>query len=579
MKNLFTCTLGPVQDFIATARRSRDLWYGSWMLSELSRAAAKYVNGKFPGSLVFPRISDPNDYEPGSRLNIPNKIVAIIDGDIGTLGDDVLEAIISRLGELSEDALDRIKGRINYDLAIQQIKDLPEYYWVNVSYPDDSAYIRARNQVETLLAARKTTRDFIQAEGMNVPKSSLDGARESVIMESEYPKASDTDKSEKIRKLYHHYHARQGERLSGVDLLKRLGEPKGAPEFKSTSHMAALPFLERLGEKARELVIDVHKLFNEKNWNIGERDDGAILYESRLVDWIPAGQEQEDLRKGLAEILDLYAGDLRPSTYYALLAADGDNMGVIIDAQKTPDAHRKLSEALSGIAAEVPEIVRKHKGVPIYAGGDDVLAYLPLHTALDCASELDGLFKTSLQQYNIHKDGLNISPTLSIGIAIAHHLEPLSEVLELARDAEKAAKKVNAKNGLSIILSKRGGANRTITGKWNSLYDRLGSLVEFAKKDAISHGVAYELQELYRLLSKTEIPEAGLREEALRIVARKQESGGDKAISKEVKQFFKQWLEEKVDKITLDELAKEMIVAGMLADSTQPKEDLKEVHS
>jgi CRISPR-associated endoribonuclease Cas6 len=37
---LLSISIGPVQDFIASARRSRDLWFGSWLLSQLSKAAA-----------------------------------------------------------------------------------------------------------------------------------------------------------------------------------------------------------------------------------------------------------------------------------------------------------------------------------------------------------------------------------------------------------------------------------------------------------------------------------------------------------------------------------------------------------
>ena len=47
MKYLLTLSIGPVQDFIATARRSRDLWFGSWLLSELSRAVV--ADAKAPG--------------------------------------------------------------------------------------------------------------------------------------------------------------------------------------------------------------------------------------------------------------------------------------------------------------------------------------------------------------------------------------------------------------------------------------------------------------------------------------------------------------------------------------------------
>ena len=37
MAHVLIVTLGPIQDFIAAARRTRDLWFGSWLLSELSK--------------------------------------------------------------------------------------------------------------------------------------------------------------------------------------------------------------------------------------------------------------------------------------------------------------------------------------------------------------------------------------------------------------------------------------------------------------------------------------------------------------------------------------------------------------
>ncbi len=53
--HLLLVTLGPVQDFIAQARRTRDLWYGSHLLSELGRAAARaLVDGG--AKLIFPAL-------------------------------------------------------------------------------------------------------------------------------------------------------------------------------------------------------------------------------------------------------------------------------------------------------------------------------------------------------------------------------------------------------------------------------------------------------------------------------------------------------------------------------------------
>ena len=54
-ESLLLITIGPVQEFIASARRTRDLWFGSWLLSELSREAALYLSdAKVGGRLIFP---------------------------------------------------------------------------------------------------------------------------------------------------------------------------------------------------------------------------------------------------------------------------------------------------------------------------------------------------------------------------------------------------------------------------------------------------------------------------------------------------------------------------------------------
>jgi CRISPR-associated protein Cmr2 len=162
MKHLFVCGIGPVQDFIATARRSQDLWYGSWILSELSKAAARKVAESYPDSLVFPAPIKPDVLKPDSDLNTPNKIVAIVDGDPKSLAEDVRVAIWQQLKHLREEALGNVKGPFDETLALRQIDDLPEYYWVSVPLKSDADYAMSRAQADALLAARKTTRDFSQ---------------------------------------------------------------------------------------------------------------------------------------------------------------------------------------------------------------------------------------------------------------------------------------------------------------------------------------------------------------------------------------------------------------------------------
>ena len=53
--HLLAMAIGPVQDFIAAARRTRDLWFGSHVLSEISKAAAKAVADQVGfDALIFP---------------------------------------------------------------------------------------------------------------------------------------------------------------------------------------------------------------------------------------------------------------------------------------------------------------------------------------------------------------------------------------------------------------------------------------------------------------------------------------------------------------------------------------------
>jgi CRISPR-associated protein Cmr2 len=573
MKHLMIFAIGPVQDFIATARRSRDLWYGSWMLSELSKAAAKKI-GELPpaGELIFPYPSRPEALQTASGFNTPNKIVAVIDGDPKSVGEIIRKAINTRLGELWADARSHVKGGIDDALAQQQIDKLLEFYWVSVPYEEGKdSYSNVRDSAEAMFAARKVTRDFAQATGSSVPKSSLDGARESVIPKQAYPERKDTEdvKRKKAENLYKHYHARPGEQLSGVDILKRLGNPDNSPKFKSTSDMAALPFLAQIDRKkgagkGAELIAEIRDLTQDF-----EEIDGTsegLVFESRFAEWAETQPSADELRKKFNTVLKKYAGD-PPSPYYALLAADGDNMGMVIDAQTDLQKHRDLSQALSDFASQVPGFVKAGDGVLIYAGGDDVLAYLPLHTALDFAKQIESAFKEKMQNFKA-KDG--ILPTLSVGIAITHHLEPLADALELARKAEKEAKSAPGKNGLAIIVSKRSGADRAIKDKFAALDTRLRKLIQFSESDAISAGAAYELQNLHRDLSKTNIPPKGQTKEALRIISRKREAGSEAEIKEKVLNAFKQWIE--TEKISLDELALEMIIANLFANAEDTKE-------
>ena len=560
MKYLFRCAIGPVQEFIAAARRSRDLQYGSWLLSELAKAGARAI-AKAEGleSLIFPAPKAKSDLEPGSALNVPNVIQAIITTSPETLGTEVEQAIRQRLNDLAAPVfqrLERTSGQ-NFRRAVaeRQIADLLEFYWVAVPLTED--YKQARRQATTLLAVRKNTRNFSPSLGEMVPKSSLDASRESVIDEKAYPDAqhdSPEVQKEKIIRLYQVFGARRGERLSGVDLLKRLGEIPQKSEFPSTSKLAAEPFIEGLTSGAwdeirRNLRSWVNSWANGSGSEIFKDNDAILLYPSRMAEVLDE-EALSHYQSYLAGLLKQYAEGKTPGTYYALLLADGDNMGKQLDALETAERHQDLSQKLSAFAAKAHKIIQQHNGTPIYLGGDDIMAYLPLHTALDCMQVLGETFSSTID-----------NGTLSGSLVIAHHLEPLSEVLQRARAGEKCAKDVDGKNGLCIIYSKRSGADREIVAKWPDLLKRLQRLAHYHRLRILSRGAAYELQQMYDRLQGIDLAPDKQKDmmnaEALRIIRRKRQSGGHEDLPKAVRECLETWLQE----ISIKELAQEMIVA------------------
>jgi CRISPR-associated protein Cmr2 len=641
MKYLFQMSIGPVQDFIASARRTRDLSFGSWFLSELARAATHQIvveNGL--GSLIFPAPLENAMLDPYYKdFNVANKIVALVEQPPQDLSILIRRAFSKRLHEIRDEAYKNITlPGANQTRAEAQIDDLVEFLWVASPY-DEKDYQGTRQQLEALMAARKNTRDFTRVTwGDYIPKSSIDGQLESVIPEYEYPdrRVSDAEKQAKIQRLYEHYGAGPAERLSGVDLLKRCGTTAFGSRFPSTSHMATISFLQRLEilkghnqeqvKRAWDAYIEkVQKMAPSPQLEripdgypshpILAKYEGSMLLEDRLVDvlYVPADTSKNTrLQEAKKALNDFYQSlddqftalgfsKERPNPYYALLQADGDGMGAVITAQAEHgyERHRQLSQALAQFARKVDAMVRKHQGALVYAGGDDILAFLPLHTVLQCASELATQFRGDLNRF-ADQDGH--PPTLSVGVAIVHHLDSLREARGLAQEAERCAKHVAGKNALAITVSKRSGESYSIARSWDSINGYLEQLITFCRADAIPDGTAYELRNLaLRLTISTNgqngesveqkiiegLPEV-IKRDALRILQRKLYvplGKFPKGQAEEVENFLKARLgieqeqqpnEKETILTTVDEFINELIIAQMLADARQLAEPKKE---
>lgn len=560
MNTVLSIHLGPVQEFIASARRCQDLWFGSWLLSELSKATASGIAAQGGASVVFPG-ADSAELAPGGRRNVANKILVRVDGDldrarcVAEAGRVAMEQRLSSLRESTFAALARnsskVRKQFNEVVATQQLSELIEYFWAAATEGADG-YAGARREVERLLAARKNTQTWEQPgwSQRDVPKSSLDGVRESVLQETLYDKPfTDIERFEAFR-------ISGKERLCGVGVLKRNGLREGQfrgsvrrwrERFFSTSHVAALPWIvaaetnssatSAWGVFANALdeidpgILDELDCVRGAPSPLLDRVDGAVLYEGRLreaVKSVGGGREAEELAVRSQREFFAALGRRAPQPYYAILHADGDRMGAVIEAQADFKAHHALSMALTKFAGAVPVIVEAHDGALIYAGGDDVLAFLPLHRALSCAKELAERFARDTREW---RDREGRAPSLSVGIAVVHHLARMGEAIDVARSAEHSAKQVEGKDALSVIVDKRAGAQVEVTGPRGTILQRLLPLIALKRLDAISDRAAHELLSLAVLTEEPDeeaLPALSSmqRSEAMRILRRKRAERG-----------------------------------------------------
>ena len=501
--HLLALTVGPVQGFIAAARRTRDLWLGSYLLSEISKAAAKAVHDN-GGELIFPAPSNAADLEPDSPLNVGNVILAELCGaDPTTVARATKAAARARWRQFADKVFEEFQAFIRADIWDDQVDDVIEFYaaWAPSS---PQTYRADRAKLMRLLAGRKSCRDFRPAKGRaEIPKSSLDGLRESVLRRAkEWPEHS-----------RHRLRVHEGEQLDVVAMMKRTAG--GSRPYPSVERVAADPWLRGVGrERVKALTAVCERLHSKGLHHLDtsaarghpQYDDfpfeGTAAFRSRYREFQAETELSDSDLEPLIHALSALTRDFgEPNPYLAVLVADGDHIGQALSQLSCPGDHRIFSQALANFAGQARQIIHTHNGILVYAGGDDVLAFAPVDRSLSCARALYDKFGELLGTWSTKtKTGL----TLSVGLAVAHFMEPLEDLLKYGREAEKHAKRPRIedgeqaqRNGLAVHVLKRGGGPITVRANWSAEPDRhLQTLARWIAERAISGRVAYDLRSI-----------------------------------------------------------------------------------
>ena len=492
-------SIGPVQGFVAQSRRTRDLWGSSYLLSYL--AAHAMQGAAAHGAIVRPRVAaDPlyqwvcghRDGQPPRIGSVPNHFAVESDADPARVAESALVAFRNAWQRVCDAIWHRYLERVSHlgdgtaEIWKRQVERFWEITWVAA----------AKGETSGLLARRKHWRTHRLPEEPGDKCTVMPDFQElSGHVRAAGGAAAQEAFWDAVRRRAGELNVRDRERLCAPALVKRLfatvsqdairGE-LDVDHWPSTLYVGALPWLHQVREQAATQA----KAYVERLRTVAVRGtirnhvplaelegaepadffklDANYYHHAFLASSRLAPLTDEAARSTLVALLRevCQAAGGGPPVYYALLLADGDRLGELV-AQLGSEP---VGRALSAFGAQVPQVVREHHGVTVYAGGDDVLAMLPVPDALRCADRLAAAYTESFNTEPF--TGETTRPaTLSAAVVFAHVRMPLGGVLAHARTLlEDVAKDANGRDSLAVAVLKPGGPHCQWVTTWTRRY-------------------------------------------------------------------------------------------------------------
>ena len=500
---LFMFTIGPVKSFINNGRKMKDLYSGSAILSALTGHALEAIEGMNGFDVIFPKSPKSEEGEGKSEkdenkgiTSYPNRLVATVKMfstdkekiDAKKAAKELEDKIKVEFEEICKGAFKEKSENVRDDeevmieLASKQIKSFFEVYWafepcVDQNDLTDRPYGLVYGQLFQNLSSIKNIRTFGQVNEHWSRKCGLHSEYNALFYKQEQAYLNIDCRYQLPQIPKFEFLVKKKETLSAIAFAKRFYKGPD-PAIVSTRDMVFKKRLELYyGDDSEK-----GKAWYEENVEkrVGEHKTHRAGIITSIIDAVydqypkavSTPQEENKFAKDKAKeiVTDIKKEipELKLKSYYAMLKFDGDNMGDRYKDLKSKEDHEKLSKKICVFAAEARKIVEDAGGICIYAGGEDILAALPLEEIWE---KLKELHKAFLKTVKIEGQS---EITFSAGIVVAHLMEPLKDVMYRLDESEKDAKNylgkyclskeknLPPKNAFSIKLMKRAGEYRDI---------------------------------------------------------------------------------------------------------------------
>lgn len=405
-------TIGLIIDTISAAKATRELWSSSYMFSYLMKGIARKLKQGGSREFVLPYVDDENlfssagdrpaKYRSGAGV-FPDRLI------FKAAGGDSKESIEQLIGEVIGEFAGQVAGKLK---------------------------LTAEGQVK---AVRDYIIDYIQTDVVVVdlgksPKPILDLTPylDSLELQRRFP----TQDRPYLREFFN--------RVNRSFLVEDAFGEK-AHGFQTLLHIAAREF-----EATPEYRSSLGKLTDKDVLTEGQ--------ESSLTDL-----ENEADRNLIKQLASAYRPDsgrdltFKPvHKYIAIVYSDGDKVGEIVKSiEGSGGSHQGFSAAMNRFALDAVEKIQEYGGMPVYAGGDDLLFFAPVvnkgQNIFGFLQELDTAFQDLFKEFDQ-------AVSQSFGLAIAYYKHPMSETLESARDLLFLKAKTGAKNNIAFRLQKHSGS-------------------------------------------------------------------------------------------------------------------------
>ncbi len=473
-------TIGPIHDVMRHSKKTRELWFGSYFFSwYMERLTAELIAGGNGITFLTPYVKEP--YEPNCSLGgkFHDRFVAqssslspeefhqkIKEANRQTLKYfsklicDLKKQEEKKAGHSSLDAetvYDILKGYIQTRFFTIDAEKIEQ----KIKQADEQGKKTVVRVVDEYLNAMED--NFIFTPGKSVNTCSRCKTLPGIIKVKE--KENDEDKQLILCPLC--FVKLRAHHIKEELLTKRLKThltPGGELSYPATNEIAARDIFQK----------------DEVKINLGDKKSEDISYE---------------------ELAQIFKAPIKPVyKYFAIVQADGDNLGRLAAGM---DDVTELSKRLFSFTDDAEEAIADYGGVPIYLGGDDILAFLPVFfgesSILDFIEIISGYYKEDV-------DNNADSTTISFGLNLVYYKFPLAAALDKATSLLfNTAKLITEKNSLAVSLTKHSGSETSFNIKLNDpafalIRDMVNDLLN--KKIKIPRGTTYNLARSKTLLAQ-----------------------------------------------------------------------------